>query len=1298
LDLITRNILEMGDMDSVGKKLSWWQKLAVLLAFLIFSVLIWVYGPILSFGEMHPFEGIDTRMISIAILAALCLVFVFSNKKTTYLWTILSIVLCVLIWYASPALAIDKFRPFESESVRLLMVSLIIMSLVFYWMLDYLVRKYIEERSSAKQDPKKQKEHKQPKILPEYRREMKQVLAQIASLRGGRRLFRHLSHADRLPLFVLYAPHIQKSDLTASLKFKTVLNASGLNFPESWVGHEQWAQWNFGNDHVFLQTGEFKKLLGFSSALKSKRPRAPINGLVVHLELKSLLDMHRFDEAAESKKHHAGEVEASASVIESVVEESITSSANLDPALAGRHDQPISQGLKSFIGQLRRDISELRRTLRIRFPVYVVVNGLEEIQGFGEYFQHLTADARAQIFGFSLPYHKETLLEHETLKACLDREFSTLTSRLYHGLTLRLHEEYDIERRHKLYGFPRHLEVCQGLISQVVHDLFFESTYDETQKGSTLRGVYFTSTRQKDVDMATHLIASHRDHVSFIDRPFFIHDLFKTLVSQEAHLVCTNLQWEARFRILRGFGHITALSSAAWLLTGMTVSYEHNHNYLKHVEKNTTKLAAHLKQVKEEQLPELLESARTLAMYSELDVHQGDDWSYRYGLYQVDTIRELAQESYQTIQDKLLVPHVVRRIEKVLQEAIQLKDERLAYDTLRVYLMLHDAQYFKANDIKTWIRKDWERASDQSLMFGGRSSMVEHVLSLFDDRRAVQSPFIKNDALINQARVLLGQQALAQRIYERMKEELEPESPAAFSLASALGPQAGIVFARNSGAPLDQGVPGLFTYAGYHSVFKPKLKQFVESARHDDAWVMGHQKKNSIESSSRNTSLSDRYEDPYAQEIRRMYLEEYANLWEKFLADLTIVRGEGLAFNLQVLRTLAAPDSPLVRLGRYLVQETTISREILMRERNLAERTVDNLDRQAKSAGIPLHGRLEKNFVDSRFGALREVVLGYADPDDASNVNASVQKGSKIDVIIALINEYYTLLVIADNALNNQSMPAVGDSGSKIRLEASKLPSPFRQILQGMTIEGARKINQGIGDILISQTEQQVGRVCRRIIDGKYPFSSSDQEVNPEDFAYLFAEGGLLDAYFQKNLAPYVDTTTQVWHYKVESPDLPPVPGPNLDAFQKAAAIRNIFFRDSGGKKMSWKMDMKVVDMDPEITQIVFDVDGQTFRHYHGPVVPFKVSWPGPRGGAGVEFSASPRVSPISSSLSMSGPWSLFKILERGKLINTSSSSQFAVQYQFDGRKVTLDVSSGGAINPIFSDVLQAFKCPGFSG
>ena len=149
------------------------------------------------------------------------------------------------------------------------------------------------------------------------------------------------------------------------------------------------------------------------------------------------------------------------------------------------------------------------------------------------------------------------------------------------------------------------------------------------------------------------------------------------------------------------------------------------------------------------------------------------------------------------------------------------------------------------------------------------------------------------------------------------------------------------------------------------------------------------------------------------------------------------------------------------------------------------------------------------------------------------------------------------------------------------------------------------------------------------------------------------------------------------------------------DAFAQVAQIRDVFFREAGGKRMQWKMDVKVLELDPTINELVINLDGQGQRYVHGPVQAIPINWPGPRGGAQAELTATPRIRPDTSSIITNGPWALLRLMERGRVIDSATVGRASVEFMFDGRRTVLDVNTGRLANPMTTDLLRNFKCPG---
>ncbi|MES2011194.1 MAG: type VI secretion system membrane subunit TssM [Pseudomonadota bacterium] len=1256
-----------------------------LVAVLLVAAVIWFIGPLLGFNGMHPLAGLGARATAIVLLLALALFWLLG-------WPVSTIgvaALCLLIWHAGPLLAVGASHPLAPSSVRILLISAIVLVFVAYVLYLIWQRARTDETfvASLLNFGGKRQEVVAKDEVAALNTAIQTALRQLKGMRTGSRigrLFEGRRYLYELPWYMMVG-------VPGAGKTTALLNA-GLQFPiaeqmsaaaRARQGTEQ-TNWWFTNEAVLIDTAgrytaqesgsaiELAEWKGFLGLLRKHRARAPINGALVTISVADLL------------RHSAEERVAEAA-------------------------------------RIRARLAELREELGIQFPIYVLVTKLDQLAGFTEYFQYLTSEGRAQPWGFTLPVAGRRRRGQPAVNAAAQcrEEMQSLVMRLEAGLDGRLYEEFDLSRRKALYALEDELESLTEPLVAMLEQIFLDSRYDDTERNSMLRGVYFTSatqTAQSVVADASTLIrqvlrttkpgaqaAEDAGGKATGNRSYFLQDVFNRIIVPESHLVKPNLRWEFRFRLLRLLGHALALVIFLWLAGALYHSFGHNHNYQDVVQEKTKALAATVtnfyKKPQPDTMPEVLAAARDLPAYASLNLADPSvDW--RYGLYSVPPLLGAATQTHTRLQDNLLVPYLVRRVESVLSTAVDQRDAKQTYDTLRVYLMLHDKDKFNASDVRSWLQSDWATGNGAEA-FGGRVAVLGHLDSLLDGSRPVLSPYAKNEALIRSARDFLDGNTSVERLYDRAKAAMMEEAPQDFTLVRAVGPQAGTVFTRASGEPLERGIPGLFTYAGYHDLFNARLPEFVGKAQAVDTWVMGRgtglgAQKKTLESAAGKLTGND----PLTREIRRLYLGEYARHWEEFLGDIRTVTGNNLAFDLEILRNFAAPDSPLARLGRAAVQETTLSRPVDPEDKSLAEKALSALDKKSDKVNAltaRAEARQEREVVDSRFAALREVVTGQA---DAANPGAQAAAGKpQLDTIAGMVNAYYTSLVVANNALNTRNLPPPSEAGAQLRMEAAKLPAPFKSVLADLVVQGTRDVNKGVGDILIAQMDAVIGESCRSAVDGKYPFTpTSMQDVDPEDLARVFATGGVLDDFFQKVLAPHVDTTISPWRYKLTAPDVPPVAGPSLVPFQRAKEIREVFFRDPGAKKMAWKVDLKVIELDPEIVELNMDFDGQSQRYVHGPVIPLKVTWPGPRGGQGAGITASPRIRPDTSTLTANGPWALMRVIAKGKLAGSATASHFVAEYDFDGRKAKLDINTGSLANPWTTALLQGFQCPGRSG
>lgn len=1341
--------------------------LLALLALLVLALAIWFLGPYVAIGEMRPLADVGVRVVLIGLVLAALLSWLLDwSARVT--WSVLgAAALSLLLWHGGPLLALGSVRPLAPEWARVLVVGLLWLTLVvwglykFYRALqadEQLVQKWLQP---SKAEPALAKEEIRA-LAATARQKVAQLRQMHLTVAGGtgrvwlglRRLVEGKRYLYELPWYVLIGqPGAGKSSavLGSGLRFALgeQMGEAGVRLTTGKHVGTAHCDWWLTNEAVLLDTaGRYTDAAdsqraddlrrktneaewrGFLGVLRQVRPRAPINGAVLVVDTVQLL----------------------------------SDSAEQRLALAG---------------QLRSRLHELRLHLGIRFPVYLVLAKADVLRGFDAYFGSLTAEARAQVWGYTLPWAEEVSAlqrlsgkaqasEAPDWMAQIDQGLQALVQRVRDGLGNRLQEEFEVDRRQALYVLPHELDALSAPLLALVEAVFAPSRYDTTQTQSMLRGVYLSSAMQtgQEVTAPSHALLARlqkgfaelskqpdllrRVPASTGRRSYFLSDLWQRLVFAEAHLVQPNLKWEARMRLLRWIGHGLVLLAFVWLSGALTLSYHNNRAYLHEVTDKTGALTDQMKRWLSD--PSAAQSERVLAQAQALPLHAGLNlsdpaMSYRYGLYSADSVASVARQGYGELLDRLVLPVVLAHMEQVMRKAVVDGDAQLAYNSLRAYLLLHDSGKFaespdNVREVRNWVLQQWQEGGDDeeglSQKLGASAAMVGHLEWLFSGQRLTQSAKSRNEGLVREVRAFLDKQSSSERLYERAKSALWSDQPQEFSLVRALGPQAGTLFSRASGKSLEKGVPGLFTYDGYHELFAKRLPQTLAQAEQDDQWVMGKamamdaaQKKNESNQNERRELMED---------LRRQFLIEYAQQWQVFLADIRLVRSDKsgtLAFDLNILRQLAAADSPLIRLARLAARETTLSRALqseAANEKSIFDKAGEQLAEQKQKAAIGLGVRpeqkAERQWVDDKFGALREVVTGQS--EGAGAVAASK---AGLDTMTNALSEYYTVLVVADSALGAGSLPPPGTeaAATKLRIEAGKLPVPLRDVLMDVGSSGADKVTQGAANILKVQAQAQMDRLtgllaltvsepCQRQIAGRYPFAASAQEVSADDFNAFFAEGGAADEYFRKHLAPLVDTSVRPWRYKSatsamlsagsdggnqaqaqgtgptltgELLKLLAQAGPNPDAFAQIGQIRDMFFREAGAKRMAWRGEYKVVSLDATVTEWVIDIDGQVQRYAHGAVQAMPIQWPGPRGGTMAELQVHPRIKAETSGMSVRGPWGWMRLIERGKLSAGTQSGRQMVEFVFDNnRRAVLEITSGGP-SPFDSALLRGFVCPG---
>ncbi|WPM86122.1 ImcF-related family protein [Apirhabdus apintestini] len=515
-----------------------------------------------------------------------------------------------------------------------------------------------------------------------------------------------------------------------------------------------------------------------------------------------------------------------------------------------------------------------------------------------------------------------------------------------------------------MIGIAKNVRAAPGFSRAVRSDgrsgaeYLFASRYDETQSYTTLRGIYFSSSHQPvDFSLLNNqtIVRKWSNYVdnqnpattaSVVEQPaerdflvsdvsygrqYFLKQLFSDVIVKDLDLARYNLANESKYRLQRFLGHTVAILAAVFLLNGFHNSYLNNSRYLHVVDNKAATLGDEVnrfsKTTNEGLIPQLLTLSQYLPEYGTLNVYSpGLNW--RYGLYTGKDVVNASESLYQYFLERLLLPQIERQVTLALQQAIDTDNPEQIYSYLKLYLMVYGQGKFDSAYIVDSVTRLWEETGKLQ-PYEERQILISHLNTLLQSPTWRRFGQPADAGLVKYARALLDRDDLASRLYRRIKDAAAADAPADLTLSAMTRSRGGELFSLGEDSEATS-IPGLFTRAGYHSLFK-KMDLGLMGLEREDGWVMGKEKDNPLPKVgvARNGALIN----PVQKQILALYLDEYTQRWQAFLRNIRIKTdvlpldsgSAGMASDIYILRTLAAPDSPLANLVQRAVAETTLS-------------------------------------------------------------------------------------------------------------------------------------------------------------------------------------------------------------------------------------------------------------------------------------------------------------------------------------------------------------------------------------
>jgi type VI secretion system protein ImpL len=1162
----------------------------------------------------------------------------------TVLGSIALLVLSALIWWLGPLLALGSWRPMNGLWARILAISLLWLAWVgarfwAYYRQNRANKALLQGLSGGSAAIDRESD-----VL---RQSFGEAISKLKVATRGGSGKAGAGSLYALPWYVFVgAPGSGKTTALKNAGLQFLLTESQSGGPVKGVGGTRNCDWWFTSDAVLIDTAgryatqesdttvDGKAWDNFLALLRKSRPRQPINGVILTINIQDLLQQNTTERQEHAQK-------------------------------------------------LRARLHELQSKLGVRPPVYVMVTKADLLAGFNETFDALGKEQRDQVWGFSF----DGAATISGALASFDAEFSALEERLSVGLFERLQGERDESKRAAIFSFPIEFASLRPVLAEFVGRVF--SSGGALQEDLRLRGVYFTSGTQEGTLIDRVMGALSRSFGLQARAPvmagqrgksFFLRRLLQDVIFLERGLVTFNPALERRRSIVRIAGFAAVAIVTVLLLAGWGVSLMRNQAHVQLVAQKLPELQQSIDALppsRSADIGPLIAALTAVRQAAEVPAFALDSPPLlnTLGLYQGDKLDAAAQIAYQRLLEHALLPRVTRRLEERLRASNKNNLEQ-AYEALKGYLMLYTPDRFDAETLKAWISVDWDANYYYSLNPDQRKALDGHLDALL----ALGSPGAGNPmdkTLVENTRQMLASFPLEYRVYSRIKRQYRGNLPE-FSVARAAGPNARAVFERASGEPLSKGISGFYSREGYQNAFQGLVQIAAAKLAAEEAWVLGAQ-GSAKPADLVSTALSDR--------VRRLYLQDYVKTWDTYLADVRLQKLDGVAANMEAARILAAVDSPLAAYLRAVAKETTLvpaagqaPSGVAAVAGKLAEQANKSKEEMAKLAGVqPVpevsgNGPIER-IVDDHFAPMNRLVLGTPPP---------------LDEVLRLFGEVYAQLQAVDSAKKSKAPPPPGAAIDKVKAAAGTQPELVRAMLVALAEAGDKGSREGEREVMTGELKP-VFDFCSRAISNRYPFAASSKaDVLPDDFGQLFGVGGMLDDFYQRRLASLVDTGSNPWRYRPLADGAKPAGSAALAEFQRAARIREGFFR-GGGRVPGFRLEIRVAEMTDGLKELSLDIDGQILKLAAGNSSSVVVNWPSQKLASQIKLTATPAIAPLS----FEGPWALFRFFDRFDVQASAQPEKFSVLVNVEGKKARLDVIANSVINPFRMREIQQFRCPG---
>jgi len=258
---------------------------------------------------------------------------------------------------------------------------------------------------------------------------------------------------------------------------------------------------------------------------------------------------------------------------------------------------------------------------------------------------------------------------------------------------------------------------------------------------------------------------------------------------------------------------------------------------------------------------------------------------------------------------------------------------------------------------------------------------------------------------------------------------------------------------------------------------------------------------------------------------------------------------------------------------------------------------------------------------------------------------------------------------------------------------ANTLPEPLNTSFANLAKQSIQLTEQAAANYLQAAWETQVLQFYNDNLAQRYPlYASAEQDISLDAFAQFFGPNGILQQFYENNLAMFVDTSNSIWQWQTIGGVSLPLNNQLLLALEKARIISIMFFPQNTSTPQV-NFSLQQIALMPIVQSFSLNMNGQTLDDSQGSRNISSFVWPGNSDSLGTQISFLD-INGQHAANQVDGPWSWFRMLDAAGIHSKDNSQNYVVTFDVDGNEARYLLSAENSINPFIPGIINTFRLP----